>query len=61
MSVKYAGLGDVLGPECDASCSDAALQMVTTAQWQCLFESSCRQAVDSSYDACDTMSYYTCS
>jgi uncharacterized spore protein YtfJ len=62
MSMKYAALADILVPECHAMCTDALLQSkLTTSQWDCLFQSSCRQAVDSSYDACHTMSYYTCS
>ncbi len=62
MSMKYVGLADVLVPACDASCTDALLQMkLTTSQWQCLFESSCRQAVDPSYDVCHAMSSYSCS
>jgi hypothetical protein len=41
----------VLG-ECQAQCTDAALQsMVPTAAWQCLFQSSCRQALD--YNTCN--------
>jgi hypothetical protein len=62
MSMRYVALGEVLSTECDTTCSDPLLQSkVTMAQWQCLFTSSCREAVDSSYDVCHTMPSYTCS
>jgi hypothetical protein len=62
MSMKYVGLTDLLNSECDTSCTDSLLQSkLTVSQWQCFFQSSCRQAVDSSYDACHVMAYYTCS
>jgi hypothetical protein len=62
MSMRYAALGDVLSTECDAMCSDTLLKSkLTMAQWQCLFMSSCREAIDSSYDVCHTMASYTCS
>jgi hypothetical protein len=62
MSMRYAALGVVLSTQCDATCNDAVLQSkITMAQWQCFFTSSCRQAVDSSYDACHAMASYTCS
>ncbi len=61
MSMKYAVLGDVLAPQCEAMCTDSLLQMkFTTSQWQCIFESSCRQVIDSSYDVCHEMSSYSC-
>lgn len=62
MSMNYAALADVLVPPCDASCTDAILQAkLTTSQWQCVFQSSCRQVVDSSYDVCHAKSSYSCS
>ena len=62
MSMRYVALGDVLSTECDTTCSDTLLQSkLTIAEWQCLFVSSCRQVVDSSYDVCHAMASYTCS
>jgi hypothetical protein len=62
MSMKYASLADLLVPQCEANCTDALLQSkLTQTQWQCVFESSCRQALDSSYDVCHVMGSYTCS
>jgi hypothetical protein len=62
MSMNYTALADVLVPPCDASCTDATLQAkLTTSQWQCFFESSCRQVVDASYDVCHANSSYSCS
>ena len=62
MSMRYAALGDVLSSECDTTCTDSLLQSkLTTAQWQCLFVSSCREVVDSNYDVCHAMASYTCS
>jgi hypothetical protein len=62
MSMNYGALSCLLVAPCESSCTDELLQMkITIAEWQCLFESSCRQAVDASYDACNTMSSYSCS
>lgn len=61
-SMNYDALFNLLLPECQSSgCTDALLQMKFTAdQWQCVFESSCRQVFDSAYDVCHGMSYYYC-
>jgi hypothetical protein len=62
MTMKYASLADFLTPQCEATCTDVLLQSkITATEWDCLFQSSCRQAVDASYDACHVMSSYTCS
>jgi|KBSMisStandDraft_5_1062788.scaffolds.fasta_scaffold106773_2 hypothetical protein len=51
-STQYNALMSVVLGECQAQCTDAALQsMVPTAAWQCLFQSSCRQALD--YNTCN--------
>jgi hypothetical protein len=61
MSMRFVALGEALVPPCESSCTDPLLQSkITLSQWQCLFESSCRQAVDASYDVCHAMSSYSC-
>jgi hypothetical protein len=61
MSTRYEALAEVLLQPCDASCTDALLQSkISSTQWQCLFSSSCREAVDASYDACNVMASYSC-
>jgi hypothetical protein len=58
-STRYDALQDLLASACDAQCSDSVLQSNVTAEnWQCLFQSSCRQAFD--YDTCHTQASYYC-
>jgi hypothetical protein len=57
-STRYDGLADILSANCDAMCADSSLTKITAAEWQCLFQSSCRQAID--YDTCGTGASYFC-
>jgi hypothetical protein len=58
-STRYTGLGDLLGSQCTSMCNPSLLEKFTPDQWQCLFQKSCRQAID--YDDCHTGgAYYTC-
>lgn len=60
-STRYTGLGDVLGSICEGQCSDSIVSTkITAAEWQCMFQDSCRQAFDSAYDSCHTQASYTC-
>lgn len=58
-SSRYTGLGDVLTLQCESTCADATVQSgFDGTQWQCVFQSSCRQAID--YDTCHVKSSYSC-
>jgi hypothetical protein len=55
----YEGLEGVLASSCLASCSDSLLTSGTTStEWQCYFQSSCREVFD--YDDCHVDGYYYC-
>jgi hypothetical protein len=60
-STRYDALGDLLASQCMVMCSESAVATQFSAdQWQCLFQKSCRQAID--YDECRTGgASYTCS
>jgi hypothetical protein len=59
MSMMYSGIGDLLATECESTCTDAEVQMkVSATQWQCFFQSSCRQVFG--YDNCHAMAHYAC-
>jgi len=60
-STRYTGLGELLATQCAVTCDQATVDgRITPTQWTCLFEKSCRQAID--YDDCNTGgAYYTCS
>jgi hypothetical protein len=52
-STRYDGLGELLASQCTATCDESLVDTKLTAdQWQCLFQKSCRQAID--YDDCRT-------
>ena len=58
-SQLYAGFGDVLTAACEMTCTDSKLTSgLNAAQWNCLFESSCREAID--YDVCSADASYSC-
>jgi len=59
-STRYDALKELLASQCDAGCTDDVVNSKITAdQWQCLFQSSCREAID--YDTCHTQgASYTC-
>jgi hypothetical protein len=59
MSMRYSGLSGALASNCESTCSDTLIKMkLSTSQWQCIFESSCRQVFD--YDVCHEMASYYC-
>jgi hypothetical protein len=58
-STNYNGLGSLLSSQCEATCTEAILMSgLTTQNWQCLFQSSCRQVFD--YDNCSAGANYHC-
>jgi hypothetical protein len=58
-STHYDGLGELLALQCEAGCDETLVNSKLTAeQWQCLFQSSCREAVD--YDVCHAQGSYYC-
>ena len=55
----YIQIFEAVNAECLASCSDATLtSQVSAEQWTCLFQSSCRQALD--VDVCHVQANYHC-
>jgi hypothetical protein len=58
-STRYNVLQPALQSECEGACTDAQLQVsISSAQWQCVFQDSCRQVFGD--DACGGMGRYTC-
>ena len=57
-STMYTGSHD-FDLVCAASCNDAALQAISSSDWQCLFQSSCRQVFE--HGACHQQAGYSCS
>jgi len=58
-SSRYDGLGGLIASQCEATCTDSLLESAfTQAQWQCLFQSSCREVFD--YDDCHAEGSYYC-
>jgi hypothetical protein len=45
-TTMYTALIPILESICESSCMDAQLASITTDQWQCLFQDSCRQVFD---------------
>ena len=59
MSTAYTALGDAIASQCSAECATAgSLAGVTPAEWQCLFQSSCRQVFER--DVCGVQAHYSC-
>ena len=59
-STRYTGLASGLATDCEVVCTDAQLQVsITPAQWQCLFQDSCREVFGD--NACGGMAHYSCS
>jgi hypothetical protein len=60
MSTSYTALVPILVSECESSaCNASVLAMITPANWQCYFQSSCRQVFE--HNACQVSpSSYTC-
>ncbi|MFL5308024.1 MAG: hypothetical protein ACJ8F1_22605 [Polyangia bacterium] len=61
MSTRYTGLASLLVVECESVCTSATLpSQITSTQWRCLFQSSCRQVYGE--NVCHTPNTsYTCS
>ncbi len=59
MSTSYTALAPIVIAECESACNANVLAQVTTAAWQCYFQSSCRQVLE--HNACHiSNSSYTC-
>jgi len=61
MSSAYTALAQELALQCSATCATNPpnLGSITQAQWQCLFQSSCRQVFE--HDVCNVNARYSCS
>ena len=60
MSTRYQAAVPAFVDDCLTTCTDAAaMSTITPTEWTCLFESSCRQVLES--HACEKMSSYRCS
>ena len=59
MTTAYTALADAIASQCSAECATAgSFAAVTPADWQCLFQSSCRQVFER--DVCGVQAHYTC-
>jgi hypothetical protein len=59
MSTLYTALADEIASQCSVQCATTGpLTAVTPADWQCLFQSSCRQVFER--DVCGVQANYTC-
>ncbi len=58
MSTVYTIVADQIAAECNVSCSGVPSIGVTQTEWQCLFQSSCRQVFER--DSCATKATYSC-
>jgi hypothetical protein len=60
MTTSYTALVPIVVAECEnAACNASVLAMITLADWQCYFQSSCRQVFE--HNACHVApSSYTC-
>jgi hypothetical protein len=59
MSTNYTPLADLLAAQCSSVCASTPVPAITQAQWQCLFQSSCRQVFEQ--DICGVQASYSCS
>jgi hypothetical protein len=59
-STRYDALRELAAAQCMAACNESTLNTeLSVDQWQCLFQKSCRQALD--YDECRLGgAYYNC-
>ncbi len=58
-SERAEGVDEVVYGQCSAQCTDSVLNSNLTAQqWDCLFQSSCRESID--YDECKVGATYRC-
>jgi hypothetical protein len=60
MTTSYTALVPIVIQECEsAACNATLLAMITSSDWQCYFQSSCRQVFE--HNACHVApSSYTC-
>jgi hypothetical protein len=58
MSTMYTALADLLASQCAPLCAGVQVPPITATQWQCLFQSSCRQVFE--HDVCGVGATYTC-
>jgi len=59
MSTMYTVLAPLLISECESECNDTVLVQLTPANWQCYFQSSCRQVFED--NVCQTANTkYSC-
>jgi hypothetical protein len=59
MTTAYSALTSQLALQCSVTCASAPTLPVTPAEWQCLFQSSCRQVFE--HDVCHVRAHYSCS
>jgi hypothetical protein len=58
MSTRYTALSDLLASQCATVCAGVQIP-ATQTQWQCFFQSSCRQVFE--HDVCGVGANYSCS
>jgi hypothetical protein len=46
MSMSYTALEPILIQECEGACNSTVLAQISTSNWQCYFQSSCRQVFE---------------
>jgi len=61
MSTVYSALAEQLALQCNSTCATSPpnLAAITQTEWQCLFQSSCRQVFER--DVCKVNAHYSCS
>jgi hypothetical protein len=59
-STSFTGLEDLVTVQCQSVCNENDLRSrgLTDVAWTCLFQSSCREAID--YDVCNGQASYSC-
>jgi hypothetical protein len=55
---RYDELEGLLAASCLSACNDALTSAFESSEWQCYFQSSCREVFD--YDECKINGYYYC-
>jgi len=59
MSTRYTAFAEAVASQCATTCASTQIPPITPTQWQCLFQSSCRQVFER--DVCGTQAHYSCS
>lgn len=57
-TTEFEYLQDPVTEQCESTCTDAQIQVLTQAEWSCLFQQSCRQVFQD--DACHIQANYSC-